>query len=146
MRLLLAVIGACLALSGCDKNQGQVQTQAEKELETWKALCTMEKANGEKLQSALNAERAANVDWPKKFQSAQDQADQLKAQLLAERAAAAREIARLKNELDGAKSAAAASAEQASPGGKSATGGKAAPASATAGQIASAENAVADLQ
>jgi hypothetical protein len=155
MRLLLAIIVACLVMSGCEKKD-QGPSQAAKDVEVWKSLCAREKADGEKLQSALNAERAANADWPKKFQAAQEQIDQLKAQVLSERTAAAQQIASLKSQLDGAKSAAAALADMVSASGKPASGDRSAqtatvgqpgfkPPAATAPEIAAAEKTVADL-
>jgi chorismate mutase len=145
MRLFLAVIGVCLVMWGCDK-KAKDQTQGMADVEIWKGLYAREKADKEKLQSSFDAERAANANLEKKLQPVQDQADRLKIQLLTERTAAAREIARLKSELGGAKSAAIALADLAESGtsAKSPVNGKPAPASAT--DIANAEKAIADLE
>jgi chorismate mutase len=115
MRLFLAVIGVCLVMWGCDK-KAKDQTQGMADVEIWKGLYAREKADKEKLQSSFDAERAANANLEKKLQPVQDQADRLKIQLLTERTAAAREIARLKSELGGAKSAAIALADLAESG------------------------------
>lgn len=152
MRLLLILIGACVVASGCDKEQ--VQTQADKDAVIWKSLCETERADKEKLQSALNFERAANAEWPQKYQTLQAQIAQLKSQMLSDKAAAAQEIARLKTDLEGAKGAAVALAVRISSDGNSAPATASVnspnvnapvPTPTTTG-IAEAEKAVADLQ
>jgi len=106
--LFSILILGCLALTGCDENRVQSQARTNGELETWKALYTKEMARNEELQSVIDSERLASAEWSRKFQSAQEQIDQFKAQGAAEKAIAIQEIAGLKTELDLAKRASAA--------------------------------------